>query len=222
MSFVLSVNLGTRRSSVHTDVGVTGIDKRSVTGPVEVRAPGRRGVGGGGLTGDTICDIRHHGGDDQAVYAYAREDLDAWADELRQPLPAGVFGENLTTSGLDVTGALIGEHWLIGDQVVLEVALPRVPCRTFAGWLDQRGWVKTFTQRAKPGAYLRVVRPGAIKAGDSITVADRPEHDASINLVFRAITTEPELLPRLVDVAALPEDVKELARKRTTIQLDDD
>jgi MOSC domain-containing protein YiiM len=220
MSIVVSVNVGRRRTSAHTDLNVTGIDKRPVPGPVEVRAPGPKGVGGSGLIGDEVCDKRHHGGEEQAVYAYAREDLDAWAEEFGGPPRAGLFGENLTTSGVDVSGALVGEHWQIGPDLVLAVTGPRIPCRTFAGWLDRRGWVKTFTRRGCPGAYLRVVRPGAVRAGDRLRVVHRPDHEASVNLVFRAITIEPELLDRLVDVPDLPEDVREMARKRVTFTLD--
>src|SRR5438128_10546562 len=131
MAILLSVNVGTRRSSAHTDIGVTGIDKRPAAGPVEVRAPGRKGIGGSGLIGDDVCDLRHHGGDDQAVYAVAREDLDDWERELGRPLASGTFGENLTTQGLDVSGARIGERWRIGSEVVLEVTCGRIPCRTF-------------------------------------------------------------------------------------------
>jgi len=201
---------------------VTGIDKRPTEGPVEVRAPGPKGRGGSGLVGDRVCDLRHHGGDDQAVYAYAREDLDAWAVRLGRSLPDGAFGENLTTTGLDVTGALIGERWQIGAQVELEVATPRIPCRTFAGWLDERGWVKTFTARAVPGAYLRVTKPGFVEAGDPVTVVHRPGHDVTVGLAFRALTTEPHLLPRLLAADALPDEAKETARRRTPIQLDAD
>src|SRR5262249_35787987 len=121
MSILLSVNLGAARPTEHSDIGYTGIDKRPVNGPVQVRAPGRKGIGGSGLVGDRVCDLRHHGGDHQAVYAYAREDLVRWSAELDRAMPPGSFGENLTTVGVNVTGALIGERWRIGRQVVLEV-----------------------------------------------------------------------------------------------------
>jgi MOSC domain-containing protein YiiM len=216
MAHLLSVNLAVPRPSPGKGTGVTGIDKRPANGPVQVRAPGPKTTGlGSGLVGDRVFATVHHGGDDQAVYAYAREDLDAWEAELGRDLPGGVFGENLTTSGLDVTGALIGERWRIGEQVVLEVAVPRIPCGTFAGWMAEQGWVKRFTVRAVPGAYLRVVVPGEIGAGDPVVVVSRPEHDVTIGVTFRALTREPELLPRLLDAEALPEDVKRLATKRT-------
>src|SRR5579875_2547379 len=103
MGLLLSLNVGRAHSTPYTDIGITGIDKRPVTGPVEVRAPGPKGSAGSGLAGDQVCDLRHHGGDDQAVYAYAREDLDEWAARLGRPLTNGTFGENVTTLGLDVT-----------------------------------------------------------------------------------------------------------------------
>jgi MOSC domain-containing protein YiiM len=214
MSFLLSVNFRAASATQDSDLGVTGIDKKPVSGAVEVRAPSPKGVGGSGLVGDRICDLRHHGGDDQAVYAYAREDLDTWAAELGRSLPCGAFGENLTTTGIDITSSLIGERWLVGGQVVLEVSVPRIPCRVFAGWLGERGWVKTFTARAVPGAYLRVIEPGVVQATDSIAVARRPDHDVTIGLAFRAFTNESELLPRLLVAEALPDEAKQWARER--------
>jgi len=208
---VLSVNLAVPHSNPAKDVGVTGIDKRPAAGPVAVRAPD---PGCSGLAGDQIFDVAHHGGGDQAVYAYAREDLDEWAAEIGRSLPNGVFGENLTTSGLDVTGTLIGERWRIGSGVVLEVTVPRIPCRTFAHWMAEQGWIKRFTRRARPGTYLRVVTPGEISGGDPITVVRRPDHDITVGLTFRALTLEPDLLPRLVDCADLPDDVRALAARR--------
>jgi MOSC domain-containing protein YiiM len=222
MSILLSVNLGAARPTEHSDIGYTGIDKRPASDPVQVRGPGRKGIGGSGLVGDRVCDLRHHGGDHQAVYAYAQEDLVRWSAELDRPLPPGSFGENLTTVGVNVTDTVIGERWRVGRQVVLEVCSPRIPCRTFAGWLTERGWVKKFTERAVPGAYLRVVEPGFIEAGYPVRVIQRPEHDVTIGLAFRALTTEPELLPRLLVASALHPEAMEKARRRQPLELDDD
>lgn len=197
--------------------GMTGIDKRPVEGPVLVQVP----VGSGsGVAGDSICDGDNHGGPDQAVYAYAREDLDRWESELGRPLPDGVFGENLTTYGGDINEALIGERWRIGDAL-LQVCVPRIPCRTFAEWLGARGWVKTFTRRAAPGVHFRVVESGHLSGGDGVAVEHRPDHDVSIRAVFRALLTNPELLPDLVDIDDLPEDVRDRARRRMSFPLDD-
>ncbi|MDT0434187.1 MULTISPECIES: MOSC domain-containing protein [Streptomyces] len=201
---LLSVNLGRARHLPYTDpaVGVSGIDKRPVEGPVRVAAPGAKGVAGSGLAGDAVCDLRHHGGDDQAVYAMAREDLDDWERELGRTLPNGVFGENLTTAGVEVSGALIGERWRIGSAVLLEVTSGRIPCRTFQGHVGEQGWVRRFTRKGAPGAYLRVIEPGEIRAGDPVEVVERPGHDVTVALQFRASTTERELLPRLLAAGA--------------------
>jgi MOSC domain-containing protein YiiM len=215
MATVVSVNVGRAQPTEHSSIGVTGIDKRPVAGPIEVRAPGRkRGGLGSGLVGDAICDQRYHGGDDQAVYAYAREDLDSFAGALGRPLGNGCFGENLTTAQLDVTAALIGERWRIGDALVLEVACPRIPCRTFAGWLAEHGWIRRFTRAGRPGAYLRVVAPGSVRPGDPIDVVHRPAHDITIGVVFRALTREPLLLASVLAAGALPEVEQPAARLR--------
>ncbi|MES5816423.1 MOSC domain-containing protein [Streptomyces sp. RG80] len=213
---LLSVNLGQARAVPYTDnpEGVTGIDKRPVEGPVRVAAPGPKGSAGSGLAGDAVCKLQHHGGDDQAVYAMAREDLDAWEGELGRPLANGGFGENLTTHGLDVSGALIGERWRIGGEVVLEVTCGRIPCATFQGHLGEKRWVKRFTERGAPGAYLRVISPGEIRADDPIEVVHRPDHEVTVALQFRAATTERTLLPRLLAAGeALHPEVLADARK---------
>ena len=116
------------------------------------------------MHGDEQADGQHHGGAEQAVYAYAREDLDWWVEQLGLELPNGAFGENLTTAGLDVSGALLGETWQAGTAVV-QVRSVRIPCGVFAGWLGeqyaaQRGWVKRFAAAGRPGAYLKVLTEG--------------------------------------------------------------
>lgn len=214
---VLSVNLARVRANPDKPARRTGIDKAATPDAVMVRAPGpmRSGLGSG-LVGDTIGNQKLHGGDDQAVYVYAREDLDEWAARLERPLTDGMFGENLTTSGVDVTGALIGERWRVGTGgLLLEVSAPRTPCRTFSAFLDIAGWIKTFTDAGKPGAYLRVISPGTVRAGDEIVVEDRPDHEVTIALVFRARMTDPSLLPRLRAADALSDELKAYVAKKT-------
>ncbi|MFI7010269.1 MOSC domain-containing protein [Streptomyces sp. NPDC050145] len=213
---LLSLNLGRPKAVEYTDQaeGVTGIDKQPVEGPVRVAAPGERGVGGSGLAGDAVCDLRYHGGDHQAVYAFAREDLDGWERALGRALPSGCFGENLTTEGVDVSGARIGERWRVGSELLLEVASGRIPCRTFQGHLGEQGWVKRFTQEGAPGAYLRVIEPGEIRAGDPIEVVHRPEHEVTVAFQFRAVTVERALLPRVLAAGdALSPDTARAARE---------
>lgn len=215
MALVQTVNMAA--SPIDMRRRRSGIDKRPSAEPLVVRAPGpRKGGLGSGVVGDSICDSKHHGGDDQAVYAYAREDLDRWEGELGRELTNGMFGENLTTSGVDVTGLLIGERLAVGeDGLVLEVTSPRTPCQTFVEWLGIRGWMKTFTAAGDPGAYFRVIQPGTIRAGDRIDVLSRPDHDVTIGTVFRAMMGESDLMPALAVADALPDKIKALVAKRS-------
>ncbi|MEU3060118.1 MOSC domain-containing protein [Streptomyces subrutilus] len=212
---LLSVNLGRATAVDYSDAegGMTGIGKRPVPGPVRVSAPGPKATGrGSGLAGDAVCDRRHHGGDHQAVYAYAREDLDWWEAELGRALPPGLFGENLTTTGVDLSGAVLGERWRVGPELVLEVSSTRIPCRTFQGVLGEPGWVRRFTRECRPGAYLRVVREGPVSPGDRIEITHRPGHEVTSAFLFRAWTTERTLLPRVLAAGeALAPDVRETA-----------
>jgi MOSC domain-containing protein YiiM len=214
---VLSVNLARVMPNPYKEASITGIDKRPAIGPVHVRAPGTKAGGAGsGLEGDTIGDRAHHGGDDQAVYAYAREDLDQWQRVLGRDLASGSFGENLTTQGIDINAALIGERWIVGDHLELQITDPRIPCSTFRGWIAERGWLRTFTDAAVPGSYLRVLTPGEVSGGDPIVVSHRPDHDVTIALVFRAFTREPALLPSILEAGDLPEETRAAARNGRT------
>lgn len=168
-------------------VAKTAIDKRPVTG----RVP----VGPLGLRGDHVCDSRNHGGAHQAVYAYAEDEAQRWADELGRPVPAGWFGENLRVSGIATTDAVVGERWSIGDTL-LEVSGPRAPCATFQRWVGRTQWVRRFTLRGDVGVYLRVLIEGTIGAGDRIDPVHVPSHGVTIRDVFTG--ANPELLQRLL------------------------
>jgi MOSC domain-containing protein YiiM len=166
----------------------TGIDKRPVTGRVAVHPLG--------LEGDVQVNRKHHGGEGQAVYAYAQEDADFWVAELGRELPPGRFGENLRTSGLDVTGALLGEQWRIGTAL-LEVTAPRVPCANFARFWNEPQLVKRFTAHGASGAYLRVLEPGELGAGDQVEIVVRPDHGVTAGLAFRIFTTQKSRVSQL-------------------------
>ena len=163
-------------------VGVTAIDKRPADGPLTVRKLG--------VHGDVQANRVHHGGPDKAVYAFADEDAAHFGELLGYPVTPGLFGENLRTAGLDVTGAVLGERWRVGEALVLEVTMPRTPCATFQRRLREPRWVARFQQEGRPGAYLRVVTPGAIAAGDEITVLDRPGHGVTIGACFAGLSAE--------------------------------
>ena len=168
--------------------GRSGIDKRP--------APGRVAVGELGLDGDIQVNRRYHGGEGQAVYAYAREDAEWWAAELDRELPPGRFGENLRTSGLDLTGAVLGERWAVGTAL-FEVTAPRIPCANFERFWGVPRLVKRFTAHGASGAYLRVLRTGEVGAGDQITIVHRPGHGVTTGDAFRAFTTQKSRLPEL-------------------------
>jgi len=158
----------------------TAIDKRPVDGPVEVTELG--------LVGDRQVDSSH-GGPDKAVYAYADEDAAWWAGELGTTIEPGRFGENLRTSGIEVTDALVGERWLVAD-VVLEVRMPRTPCQNLSLRMGIEGFHMRFNATGRVGALLRVVQPGTVRAGDPITVVERPDHDVSVGDLARGPDAE--------------------------------
>ncbi len=202
---LLSVNL---TAFIHEgdwtgSVGRTGIDKRPVMSLQLTQA---------GVVDDHVLDTKVHGGIHKAVYAYSIEDLHWWEEQIGSSLTPGSFGENLTTSGIDLTGAVIGEHWQIG-QTLLEVSQPRIPCRVFAGFWKRPSLIKDFTEAVRPGAYLRVIAGGDVSANDLITVVRRPEHGFTIGQAFRARSGARELVPQVLDTAELPNSWHEWAHR---------
>ncbi len=167
----------------------TGIWKRPLEGRVPVR--------GVNVAGDDQGDRSVHGGPDKAVYAYAREDTDWWERELGRELPHGVFGENLTLRGVDVTGALIGERWRIGS-VLLEVAEPRFPCWKLGLRFGDPKMLKRFAAARRPGAYLRIAEEGELGGADEVVVVARPAHDLTIAAFAHAYLEDHSQLPRLL------------------------
>lgn len=192
---VISVNAGRGQPARWAgQAGRTAIDKRPCGRPVTI---GRLGVGD-----DEQMDKKHHGGPYQAVYAYAREDLDWWTEQLGRELANGLFGENVTTAGLDVSGALIGETWRLGTAVV-QITSVRVPCGTFAGWMAEQHWVKRFAAAGRPGAYLRVLEEGVAAAGDPIEVVSRPADGVTVSGAMRAYYGDADLMRKLLDAPGL-------------------
>ncbi len=159
-----------------SDPSPSGIDKAPVPGIMVRRA---------GAVDDQVLDTAHHGGVDKALYAYADEDAAHWAAELGEPVDAGRFGENLRTRDVDLGGLVIGERLAVGDDVLVEVSEPRVPCATFAHHMgDPPGWVARFMEANRTGTYLRVLSPGRIEPGDAVTVVHVPDHGVTIGRWF--------------------------------------
>jgi MOSC domain-containing protein YiiM len=189
---VVSVNRGRIKDYVEgVKSGQTAIDKRP--------ADGRVAVGLLGLDGDEQADKENHGGTEQALYVYAREDLDWWTEQLGRELRDGMFGENITTAGIDVSAALIGETWRLGTAVV-QLTSPRIPCNVFKTWLDEPHWVKRFAAGRRPGGYLRVLTEGSVAAGDEIEVLSRPDVAVTVAESMAAFYGDRELMARLLQV----------------------
>jgi MOSC domain-containing protein YiiM len=189
---VVSVNRGKIVDYVEgVKSGQTAIDKRP--------AGGRVAVGWLGLDGDEQADKENHGGTEQALYVYAREDLDWWTEQLGRELRDGMFGENITTAGIDVSAALIGETWRLGTAVV-QLTSPRIPCSVFKTWMDEPHWVKRFAAAGRPGGYLRVLTEGDAGAGDEITVLSRPDVAVTVAEGMAAFYGDREIMARLLQV----------------------
>lgn len=209
MPSVVSVNTGMPRPVDFrtTSLPTTGIEKRPVEGPVRITAAG--------VEGNAVADTTHHGDEFMRVYAYSVEDYAWWQAELLQPLAPGHFAEQLTTEGVDLNAARLGEVWRVGTAL-LQIAHVRVPCLTFKGWMehsgyDATGWVKRFVLAGRPGPYFRVLEDGVVEAGSPILVQEVPDHDVTVAELFAAVTIRPDLLPRLVDVPGLKPWVAERA-----------
>jgi len=177
MMRLLSVNVG-KAELVRgaKDPYLSGIAKRSVEGPVRISAEG--------VAGDVVCDLRYHGGPDQAVYLYGAPDYAWWEAELGQSLAPGTFGENLTLTDWESAGVSVGDRYAIGE-VILEVASPRVPCATLSKHMGDSTFLKKFRLAERPGVYCRVIREGEVQAGDEVRHEPLPGEALGIIELYR-------------------------------------
>jgi MOSC domain-containing protein YiiM len=200
---VLSINVGRPREFDYNGRSArSAIWKVSVTGRVAAR--------GINLEGDEQADRKAHGGPDKAVYAYAVEDLRWWQNEVGRPIPYGGFGENLTTEGIDVNDALVGERWEIGTAV-FEISEPRVPCWRLGVRMNDALFPRRFTEAMRPGAYLRIIAEGDLTATDEIRILEKPNHDLTIRDVFRIFTRDRHEVERLLAIPRMSESWKKWA-----------
>jgi len=203
---LVSVNVGRPRTiGTGRRTITTSIWKDPVEGPV--RAAGIN------LEGDEQADRQVHGGPDKAVYAYAVEDVAWWEGQLGRPLGPGIFGQNLDVSGLDVSGALVGDRWRIGS-VLLEVRQPRLPCFKLALRMDDPRFVKRFGAAGRPGAYFSILEDGTLQAGDPVEVVDRPAHEITMRVFAEAYLRDHDRLPELLSVPALPDQWRSWIEER--------
>lgn len=157
---LISVNLGKLKPmTIAQDSLSTGIFKEQVAAPVFISRQG--------LEGDLIGDTRNHGGVDQAVYLYSEEDYAYWQAQLGYKPEAGTFGENLTVSSFGSEPIRVGDRFRVGE-VELELTAPRIPCSKLATRMNDLGFVKTFRQAGRPGAYARVLKEGMVSTGNTV------------------------------------------------------
>lgn len=155
-----SVQIGSATPSDDSSLGFTGIDKQPV---------GSARITEHGVVDDAVVDTEHHGGPDQAVYVYCRDDYTVWERELGRDLPGGMFGENLTISGVSSQQVHVGDRFEIGTDVEIEVSSCRIPCRTFAAKMGESDWINRFRDARRPGFYARVITGGEVSVGDTVT-----------------------------------------------------
>jgi MOSC domain-containing protein YiiM len=205
MAEVVSVNVGEQQDVEWFGRTVrTAIWKSPVEGRVRVR--------GVNLDGDDQADRRVHGGWDKAVYAYASEDYAWWAEQGEDVGP-GTFGENLTTEGMDLSGAVLGERWRIGTTV-LEVAQPREPCFKLGIRMGRASFKDDFAAAWRPGTYLRIIEEGDVGAGDAIELVHRPDHGRTVvDLLHASEDANDEQLAEFLAIEAVPEWWKDWARR---------
>jgi MOSC domain-containing protein YiiM len=210
---VLSVNVGAVRAFEY--------DGRPARSAIwKSPADGRVAVRGVNLAGDDQADRKAHGGPDKVVYAYAVEDAKWWEEHIGRPLAYGEFGENLTTEGIEVNDALVGERWQIGTAV-LEVSEPRIPCWRLGVRMGDKLFPRRFTEALRPGSYLRLIVEGSLGAGDEIRVLERPAGSLTVREVFRIYTRDREEVQQLLTVPRMSESWKRWAidwlQKRTSL-----
>ena len=190
---LVSINVGRSETLSHGERrATTGICKYPREGPVNVTY--------GGIAGDAIVDSEHHGGADQALYAYSADDYDWWAETTGRDYFPGLFGENLTIRDMP-SDMRIGDRLLIG-AVVLEATAPRIPCGTFSMRMEDRQWGVAFREAERPGIYFRVLNEGEIETGDAVTYLESAETDVTALDLFRykyRLNHDPEELKRYLE-----------------------
>ena len=179
---LISINIGKARQQQRKDfVETTGIYKEPVNGSVEIKSLG--------IDGDAICDTKHHGGVDQALYIYGGADYAWWSEQLGEEIASGTFGDNLTISDLESAAFNVGDFIHIGE-ITLQVTSPRIPCGTFATRMKDPQWVKKFRDAERPGLYVRVIKEGSIQTGDPVSIEKYTDETISILQMYRDHYTE--------------------------------
>lgn len=163
---------------------MTGIFKKPIDGPVDVRPLG--------ISGDEQADPSVHGGLSKAVYAYPVEHYPFWQTVRAQArvagwdeaLAPGALGENLTLSGLLESDAFVGDLLRFAD-CDLAISEPRFPCFKFNAAMGFNQAAKLMGQNAWCGFYLAVRRPGTLRPGEHFELVPGPR-EVGIQELFRS------------------------------------
>ena len=191
----------------------SGIAKAPVDGPVR--------IGPLGLAGDAQADRRHHGGPEKAVHHYAFDHYASWADTLPAPGPAvlgapGAFGENLSSTGLTEATICVGDLWRAGTAL-LQVSQARQPCWKLDHRFGVPGMARRVQASGRTGWYYRVIEPGAVAAGETLRLIDRPCPDWPLARLLRAFYVDRldrDALAGIAGLALLSPSWRELAARR--------
>jgi len=174
---LVSVNIGREHGIPNAKAsGKTGIYKLPVNAPVQITSDG--------IPEDVICDTKHHGGPDQAIYIFGAADYQWWSGALGRELAPGTFGENLTISDLESAQLRVGDILVIGT-VRLQVTSPRMPCVTLAARMGDATFNEQFLQAERPGLYCRVLQAGQIQAGENVRLERYGGETITILEMFR-------------------------------------
>jgi MOSC domain-containing protein YiiM len=207
---IISVNVGLPRLVLRNDEPVsTGIFKEPVAGRVMMRTLN--------LDGDRQSDLSVHGGPLKAVYVYPSEHYNFWKEELPEmELPWGVFGENLTTTGLLETEVNIGDKFRVGAAEVM-VTQPRMPCYKLGIRFGRADIIKRFLMSERSGFYLSVLKEGEVGAGDEFQLLEKNTSGVRVVDVTRLYSSDKDdvdLMRRAIATEALPESWRDYLRRR--------
>ena len=176
---VISINVSKSKNVKYNGKTIsTGIFKTPLNGKVVINKEN--------MDGDEQADLLNHGGIHKAVYAFSYDHYDYWRDTLETPnLKPGAFGENLTISSFNESEVYIGDQFSIGE-CVLQVSQPRVPCFKLGIALNNSKAPKLLTKSYRTDVYFRVIKKGAIEAGQNVEKFNELPDLVSIETLFRA------------------------------------
>ncbi len=177
----------------------TGIYKTPIKQPIY--------LGKEDVKGDEVSDRNVHGGEFKACYLFSEDNYDYW----KRLYPSldwnyGMFGENLTVAGLDETTLTIGNIYKVGNALV-QITQPREPCFKFAYKFGNKEVLKQFIDHGRPGTYVRVLKEGDVKTGDTFQLVEQALNSVSIYDFFKLLFAkekDKKLIERILQNEALP------------------